>query len=214
MKTKRYVFNPTQPEMKSHCHLYMEYQPKKTAASEVSLFYQFKIDRSSPGTLPIIPDGCLDLLFCFNPSNSFAVIGTSPHHRCSYSFQTDSEYFGVRLLPEQSSFKLKCSSKELIQQQQIPLSDVLHMNDSFLEELAVRPSFEERVMYFNSYLTSQCADVDYERNLITYCLNKIYATEGQINIKDLAGETGYSDRYIRKNLKIILGFLPSNLVRL
>ncbi|TWE01095.1 AraC family transcriptional regulator [Neobacillus bataviensis] len=208
MKTKGYFFNPTQPEMKSHCHLYREHQPEKTSAREVSLFYQFKIDRSSPGTLPIIPDGCIDLLFCFNPSNTFAVIGTSPQHRCSYTFKNDSEYFGVRLLPEQSSFKFKCSTKELIQQQQIPLSDVLHIDHSLLEELENRSTFQERVTYFNSYLKSNLPEVDYERNLITYCLNKIYSTEGQLNIKELACETGYSDRYIRKKFEDYIGFSP------
>lgn len=216
-ETKGYVFNPTQPEMKSNCQLYMEYKPDKILQNEVSLFYQFQIDKTSSGTLPIIPDGCLDLLFCLDPSNSFAVIATSPEKRCSYTFKQNCEYFGVRLFPEQSSFKFRCSIKELIHQQQIPLFDVLNTEHSLLEELTVRSNFKKRIMYFHSLLNSKQSEVDYERNLTTYCLNRIYSTQGILSIKQLSLETGYSDRYIRKKFEEYVGFSPkqfSQIVRL
>jgi len=213
------LFNPTQPEFKGNCEFYMEYKPDKTLQlqSEVSLFYQFKLDENTEGTIPVIPDGCIDLLFCCDPSKPFATIGTSPLQRCSYQFLPNQEYFCVRFFPEQSRLEFRCSLKEIMQHQQLPLFDVLNIEDSLLEEIACLPSFKERVSFFCSFFKDRIHTASYDQNLIYYCLNEIYASQGWLNMKDLSVTTGYSDRYLRMKFEEYIGFSPkqfSQIVRL
>lgn len=203
-----HIFNPVQPEMLSNCHMYLEYKPQRTINTEVALFYQFNIDNLSQGNLPIIPDGCLDLLFCCDESHPYAILATSPEIRCSYHFQPHCEYFGVRLYPNQTVLKFQCSIKELIQQQQIPLFDILKIDSYILEEISYLSSFKDRITYFKDLLEKKSCAEHYDQNLLKYCLYHIYSTPGIVNMKQLTEKTGYSDRYIRKKFETYIGFAP------
>lgn len=212
-----FLFKPTQPEMLTNCLKYIEHQPNSNHNTDVSLYYQFTLDERSHGSLPIIPDGCIDLLFGCHPSDPFAMIAVSPEQRCAYQFNTQTEYFGVRFFPEQSCLKLQCSMKELIQHQQLPLFDVMKMSRAIVEEIALLPSFQERVRFFHSFIKSKLLETDYNQTLIKYCLEKIYTTHGLLNMNQLSLDTGYSDRYLRKKFEDYIGFSPklfSQIVRL
>lgn len=219
MESTAYIFNPTQPEFKNNCEFYREYKPERTLQlqNEVSLFYQFKLGEKSEGSIPIIPDGCIDLLFCCHPSKPFATIATSPPQRCYYHFLPDQQYFCVRFFPEQSSLEFRCSMKEMVQHQQLPLFDVVKIEGSLLEEIAILSTFEERINFFCSFIKAKHLTPNYDQNLIHFCLNKIYSTLGWLNIGELSLTTGYSDRYLRKKFEEYIGFSPkqfSQIVRL
>ncbi|MCM3411780.1 helix-turn-helix domain-containing protein [Metabacillus litoralis] len=217
MITGSYFFNPIQPEMEPHCPIYMESKPKCTMSQDVSLYYQFKTDENSSGELSVIPDGCIDLLFSCDPSDPFAIIATSPEERCFYQFKPNIVHFGVRLYPEQTSIMFKCSIKEIIQQKQIPLFDVLDGYYSLFEDFYTCTTFNERIIWFKNFLKKQPLQADFNQNIIHFCLNKIYETEGLVHIKQLSSETGYSSRYIQKKFEDQIGFSPkqfSQIVRL
>lgn len=203
-----FLFNPTQPELKIKSYYYEEAKPPEILQKEVSLFYQFKIKDTLSGSLPVIPDGCIDLLFCFDSNKPFAVVATSPIQRCTYEFKTDSEYFGVRFFPEQSRLKFQCSMKELLQHQQVPLFEAFNFHPSILEELAGRKNLQERVLWFTDFLTSIHQEGNYDLNLTTFCLDQIYSSQGLLNLKQLSSFTGYTDRYIRKKFDQYIGFSP------
>ncbi|MDT0147973.1 helix-turn-helix transcriptional regulator [Priestia aryabhattai] len=214
---KSYVFNPTQPEMKSNCYSYIEYRPEQHTQSDISLFYQFNVGTSLKGSLPIIPDGCLDLLFCCDDSNPLALLASGPEERSFYFFEENVDYFGVRLSPQQCKLKFQCSIKEIIQHRQLPLYEVLNIQNNLLEEIAKSVGFKERIIAFNKFLRTKNSHINYAQNLITYCLNKIYTSRGTFEIKELAEDTGYSDRYLRKKFEEHVGYSPkkfSQIVRL
>lgn len=211
------MFNPSQPELKLNCDYYIEHKPVMTLQSQVSLYYQFKTNKSSLGFLPIIPDGCLELLFSCNPSYPSANVATSPKQRCSYSFKPNSEYFAVRLSPLQSSIVFQCSIKEILQHQQLSLSDILTIDQPLIEEIVTLQSFKERITRFNSLLYSKRRSYNDCQKIVNHCLFKIYNSNGLLNLKELSTETGYSDRYIRKKFDEYIGFSPkqfSQIVRL
>lgn len=206
--TYTHVFNPVQPEMQSNCSCYLEYKPKTLIQTDISLFYQFKTDNLSHGSIPIIPDGCLDILFCCNKSYPYAMLATSPEQRCTYQFELNSEYFGVRLYPEQTLLTFRCSMKEMLQQQQIPLFDIVKTDPCIVEIVANLSSFKERVHYFHSLLKKIQHKDSYDQNLLKSCLQTIYTTHGLIHMKQLSEKTGYSERYIRKKFENYIGFAP------
>lgn len=201
-------FNPIQPEMKSNSQCYEEFQPSRHAHSNVSLYYQFKTNNKLQGALPVIPDGCLDLLFCLNPSKPEALVAASPMQRYTFQFQPNSLYFGVRLYPEQNTIHLQCSFKELLQHQQLPLFDVLNFSPALLENITLQKSFEDRIRFLQSFLITNQFDSLYDQTLIEYCLKDIYHAHGSLNLKQLSVKTGYSDRYIRTKFEDYIGFSP------
>ncbi|EOR20879.1 helix-turn-helix domain-containing protein [Niallia nealsonii AAU1] len=204
------IFTPSQPELKFTSQNYIEYRPPILKDSEVSLFYQFKLNKENEGFLQVIPDGCFDLLFCTDSVHPFAVVASSPNQRCTYHFQTDCKYFAVRFYPEQTSLPLTVPLKELIQHQQASLFDVANFPSFVLEKIASLPTFQERIKWFQHFLHTIKQEADYTHNLISHCLQKIYSLNGTINIKELSAETGYSDRYIRKKFEETIGFSPKN----
>ncbi|MED1440084.1 AraC family transcriptional regulator [Aeribacillus composti] len=211
------VFQPVQPELKARVTSYVEFIPKKDMETDVAVFYQFRIDGVS-GQVPVIPDGCLDLLFICDPEEPFAFIATSPEQRTPYVFQTNRTYFGIRLYPEQRSLTLDCTVKDLIPFHQIPLIEVVPNIGSLIEEIANSQSFQDRMSVFTSYVIKNRKEKsNYCQNLINYCMNRIYAAHGLLSMKDLSVETGYSNRYIRKKFEEYVGFPPkkmSQIVRL
>ncbi len=208
MQINRNPFYPIQPEMISHSQFYLEYKPKQLLANEVALFYQFQTSELAPDHLPVIPDGCIDLLFCCDPVHPMAILATRPEHRCLYPFKQNCVYFGVRFLPEQTLLKLPCSIKELIQQQQTPLFDVLSEDTSLLEQIILLPCFSDRIRWFISYFQQKQQETSYDQNLIKFCINGIYATRGIIPVQQLAEESGYSCRYLQKKFEDYIGFSP------
>lgn len=211
------AFHPTQPEMIFHSSSYIECKPDNALSSDISLLYEFNINEQLPSLLPVIPDGCLDLLFCCDPSHPFAVVAVSPRHRCSYHFRTNVSYFGVRLIPDQTSLQFHCSVKELLQYEQLPLFEIAKVEGSLLEKIASLSTFQERVAFFSSFLLSRQNEKTETHTLVSYCLNMIYVAKGMINIRKLAEATGYTDRYVRKKFEQSIGFSPksfSQIVRL
>jgi AraC-like DNA-binding protein len=204
---KSFLFSPSQPVIQFHTDEYKEWNPKTRDGGDVALYYQFKTD--DHGQISIIPDGCVDLLFCCDPGAPFAVLALSPEQRTYYQFKENSEYFGVRFYPEQCSFRFQCAMKEILCQQQIPLFDVLDIDSSLMEEIGVQKGFRERVEVFNRYMKTIKTDVNYDQKLIKSCIEKIYSIKnGFLSIKQLSEETGYSDRYIRKKFEEYIGFSP------
>lgn len=214
MGDRGFSFYPIQPEMKSNSQLYLENQPKGLLKNEVILFYQLTTGEHTPAHLPVIPDGCLDLLFCCDPSHPFAILATSPESRCLYHFKPNCVYFGVRLFPEQTLLTLPCSIKELIQHQQIPLFEMVQFDSSLLENMVRLQSFPERIKWFISFFQQKQQETNYDQNLIKYCLNSIYATNGIIHINQLASDTGYSSRYLQRKFEEYIGFSPKQLCQI
>ncbi|WP_112179788.1 MULTISPECIES: helix-turn-helix domain-containing protein [Paraliobacillus] len=211
-------YNPTQPEIKRYSEQYIEYKPNQKQSSGVSLFYQFKVGADQHGILPIIPDGCIDLLFNLHSTNPSAMVAVSPEQRRQDEFIAHTSYFGIRLYPDQGRLFLNCSLEELLHHKRLPLTDVLNFNNSFLEQIVQQNEFKKRISLFTSFLTpANETGYNYDRNLINCCLDIIYLSKGLKTVKELSTETGYSDRYLRKKFAEYIGFSPkefSQIVRL
>ncbi|QGQ44804.1 helix-turn-helix transcriptional regulator [Metabacillus sediminilitoris] len=213
----RYSFFPSQPEIMSNCSFYKEYKPMKSANNDIALYCEFQLKDKASSILPIIPDGSIEILFSCDEKEPIAFVATSPEKRCDYQFQSNIRYFGIRLSPGQNKILFNCSMKELLNYKQIPLLDVLKEDESFIEGMLIKKNFKERINWVQSYINKSDTDHSYAKNLLTYCLNRIYSTNGTININELSSETGYTDRYIRKKFESFVGYSPkkfSQIVRL
>ncbi len=188
---------------------YVEKKPleKSITHKSVALFYQFKTRKGELNSFSLIPDGSIDLLFCCSEKKPSIFLWTSPNQRSeSIDLQDDCEYFGVRFYPEQRFIELKYSMRELLGKT-VSLSDVMSIDHSVLEQIFAGKSFEERMHLFEEFSKRYYPNMNHQ-DLIDYSVKKIYSCKGNINVKQLSIETGYSDRYLRKKFEETIGFTP------
>ncbi|WP_027416720.1 helix-turn-helix domain-containing protein [Aneurinibacillus terranovensis] len=205
---ERYYF-PSQPEIQISTSSYEESKPMDSPMSkDIALFYQFKTNKDSLTSLSLIPDGCFDILFCCSPKNPSAFLWTSPFQRRKQpNFQNDCDYFGVRFFPEQGAIKLNYSMRELLDKQ-IPLFDVMSADSFIVEVIATGMSFGERIELFKKFMKRIHFDVGYDQKIVDYAIQKIYSSNGMLNISQLSKYMGYSEQYIRRKFEEYIGFSP------
>lgn len=200
---------PSQPEIKKNTNGYAELKPiGYWFSKDIAIFYQFKTDRTSSTTLSLIPDSCVDLLFCCDANDPSAFLWTSPvQRRKQPEFKKNCTYFGVRFFPEQSLLKFNYPMGELLDKQ-IPLFEVMSGDQSIIEIVALGNSFSERIERFDKYLTRYRIETGKDQRLISYAIEKICSAGGILNVHELSDSIGYSEQHIRKKFGEYIGFSP------
>ena len=181
-------------------------------SSEV-LFFNFRTPKNGEtGRLPVFPDGCLDLILKCDPVNPALFIYGKLTEYKSDVFDEDTEYFGVRLMPDQNLKGLTCTMKDLLNQN-MPLSNYVKLDGELLLKLAQKPSFEERITFFQERI-SPLLPLEQPQPVMMVCTRKIMEQKGNLNLLVLSDITGYSDRYIRKKFTAEMGLSPKNFCRI
>ncbi|KNZ43404.1 helix-turn-helix domain-containing protein [Acetobacterium bakii] len=173
----------------------------------ISHFYCFQNDLSENSVIAV-PDGSIDILFCCDEKEPYATIcGTVLQPKIVRNVKN--YFFGVRFLPGQS-FKFKNIAMKDFVEHEVPLLDVINDNALF-EKITSSRDFNYQIQtfmtgYLKFYTTSQASDkyVDLKKQM----LQKINDTGGQIKVKELADEAGYSVRYINRVFSEEFGLSP------
>lgn len=200
---------PSQPEIQMTTDDYKEVKfAKHDKNSDIALYYQFKTNKDSVHLLSLIPDGCFDILFCCNPVAPSAILWTSPiQRRKQPNFQVNCEYFGVRFYPEQRLLKLKYPMKELLDKQ-VPLFHVLPIDSTLTEQIGEAKSFNKRMEIFEKFIHIVRGNFDLDQKIVNYSIERIYTTGGNLSIRNLSEEIGYSEQYVRRKFEEYIGFSP------
>lgn len=203
------AYFPAQPEIELNTDSYQEFKPIGTPfGNHIAVYYQFKTTEESIHSLSLIPDGCFDILFRCHPQKPGAILWTSPlQRRLQPNFHKNCVYFGVRFYPEQGLLKLKYPMKEMLDQQ-IPLLDVLGMDESYIEKISEADSFSNRIEVFNEFLSGFPLNKNNDYQIVFSAIKSISASSGLLNISELAKKIGYSDRYLRGKFEEYIGFSP------
>jgi len=210
-KISNSIFIPFQPEIERKADNYVEYKPTQDVImKDVAYFYQFRTRKHNSDHFSLVPDGCFDIIFECSSVQPRVYLLTSPEKRMDQAgFRPDCEYFGIRFLPEQKVLRLDHSMKDLLNKI-TPLEDVIHSIPFLAEEVYEKTSFKGRINFFKSYLKTLEHD-DNIQSIVNYCIKRIYQSNGMLSILQLAIETGYSDRYLRKMFEENIGFSPKQL---
>lgn len=179
--------------------------------SQPVLYYQFhtKDDKSIP---KIIPDGCVDLLFCCDPKSPKAFICGSVLKAKQEVFQPNTTYFGVRLSSKLSTEIPNLSFKETIDTE-LPFQHVFPKHQDLPYKIFQQTTFQNRINCFEQH----CSSILYERNdspLLNQCLYEIISSKGLVSIQQLSSSTGYSTRYIRNKFDEIVGLSPKHFAQI
>jgi len=204
---------PLQPQLRSKPR-YRERLAKWNPYSmkNLALCYEFQTG-SRPETLELIPDACLNFMFCFNDHPTAVVTGVQSAPR-SLRLEPDTVYFGFKPYSSKGMRTLSTSWAELLNTS-IDLRDQLAC-EFLLERMAKAADFDERVDTMCSFAMTELADEAYTPDFIEYSELRLCNARGNLKVEDIADFTGYSGRYCREKFKAANGISIkrySNIIR-
>lgn len=201
---------PIQPEFELKTQYYFEYYDQ----SRKILFYQFKTkDSFGHSGVKAVPDGCIDIIFWSNKDTFHAEICGSVLEANFITLLSNTEYFGLRFLPTKDLNQVNYSTKEFVGKR-ILLIDAIPSVYSLIEEIISESEFSKRIILFKNLLYPQIFSISDKPLIIKYVLGQIYKSKGNIKLKDLAEDTGYSTRYLRKQFDTHVGMSPKLFCRI
>ena len=112
----------------------------------ISHFFSFSNNSGKDLTVPLLVDGCSNLIFEYrNNSVRTHLIGSTVERR-TFSVKKDAEYFGVRLQPSATKFVKEYSAKELIGN--IVILDELESTKDLCSKMKEQHDFDSRIKTF------------------------------------------------------------------
>lgn len=200
---------PIQPDFELKAQYYSEYFDQSTKI----LFYQFKTNNRYAHSIRAIPDGCIDIIFWCNRGRYHADICGSVLETNFITLLSNTDYFGLRFLPTKDLNQANYSIKEFVSNR-IQLTDAIPSVYSFIEEIMSESEFSIRIALFKNLLYPQIFSRNDKPLIIKYVLEQIYKAKGNIKLKDLSEDTGYTTRYLRKQFDIHVGMSPKLFCRI
>ena len=188
-----------------------EYTEKqKVYGDQPVLYYQF---RTGEKALPIVPDGCVDILFCCDPARPYAKVCGTLLERLPIPLEPYCLFFGVRLSPALSAELAGLPMKEVVNVQP-RIEYVLPGYKYLAEQIAEEPDFQARIRRFERESARLLIRESNRPTLIDQCWRIIERSGGTISIEELSRATGYSTRYLRAKFEETLGISPKLFIRI
>ncbi|KRE39724.1 AraC family transcriptional regulator [Paenibacillus sp. Soil522] len=197
---------PLQPEIEWHTADYKEYKAHGDARHIPALFYQFRSKSVGSPDFVAIPDGHVDMLFSCDASQPDIQVYGSVLSRHTITLKRNTVYFGVRFLSLHVTGRSKIDMKDLISQS-CPLSDFILMTNKSVEPILTAATFSEKTRLFKEIL-GEVLTIQQDSRLVRFALNQMIMAKGNMSVKDLATETAYSERYLRKQFEHFVGLSP------
>lgn len=176
------------------------------------LYYQY-VMRTAIDSVRVVPDGCMDVLICCDPSRPHSLICGTILQGEQIPFHPGATYFGIRFTPLHSLQLSPAPFRELVDRQ-LFLTDVMHGVNSLCDDIAEKQSFALRIAHFERYFLPRLLSREQPSEMLAYCLQQIYQAKGTITIEQLAADIGLSTRYIRMKFVETLGLSPKQYSRI
>ncbi len=188
---------------------YREIPPTPRLAPYVECFWSLRVEEAQPA-YPVLPDGCVDILFSQDGSQpgSLEVVGTMTRcHR--FPVPAGRRLFGVRFRPGMSYGFLRAAGPDLVDQS-APLDLLWGPAAGRLQQrLCEAASTGQCIASFEAFLDRQPARGPVER-----AISWLAARSGQVSIDGLAAEAGISPRQLRRLCLVRTGLTPKRLCRI
>lgn len=178
----------------------------------ISHFYSFSNKSGKDINVPLLVDGCSNLIFEYkDDSVRTHFIGSTIETR-TFSVKKDAEYFCVRLMPTGTAFIKEIPVKETIGK--VIILDELESMKDFCQKMGRQKDFDSRMTVFmEEYpkLRSDIVNKDKQAELFKQIADLIIQRRGKVKISELEELSGYSSRYINKIFDKELGMSAKQL---
>lgn len=171
--------------------------------------FSYYIFQEEPSTLPIhaVPDGCVDLTYAISSNSVRCFLGGTVLRIKYWPFEKGCRYFGVRFRPGRCVLPKDVEIADIINTD-IELPVTCYGAD-ISERLHEAQTLKEQATQIHTLLSANSsACTSSKSNIEHYIRQRIYETNGQISIREIAQETGYSECYVRRAFREIHGISP------
>lgn len=205
------MYWPAQPGFFANLSEYQERKPEPDAPDaffgNISFFYEMSIPHQDLFSIPIIPDGCMDIIFIMDGNSVVPyVIGTATTLVGLDAYSTHS-IFGIRFTPGGIQHFFPLDAKE-ISSTQVELGTVITGCSEMADRLLESNGFESRIQCVEKYLHSKLRPIKNKNEILQYCVQNIVDSLGSCTVRYLEEQTGYSARYINRLFCENIGFSP------
>lgn len=197
---------PMQPYIALHSE---HYQKKMEAQYGISRFYEFSIKPEEENKLYAVPDGSVDLLYEMDKNGVRSYIGATVLQAKYWPVNGGKQYFGIRFEPGKCLLPSELNIKDLVN------TDLEIDGDSFgkglAEKLLEAPDISERSHIFLDEYKRHIQRESLKSGAVPledYIRERIYETRGNITVRELAEQSGYSECYIRRTFERVNGISP------
>lgn len=177
----------------------------------ISLFYEFSLKEELKEQVKAVPDGSVDLLFGIGENSVHTYLGGTVLEVKHWPLFNGDKYFGVRFEPGKVKLPKDICIKDIVN------NDIEIDENSFgnklSEKIAEAKDINERSKIFmDNYIKilDKNDELDNIHSIEEYIRERIYRSKGNISIKELSKETGYSECYVRRIFKSVHGISPKS----
>ena len=198
---------PLQPGLEYGNNYYEKKADWNPVTRNTAIFYQFSLKGGAKKEIQIVPDGCIEIVFCCDPKNPKAVVYGKRTQSKLITLEPGREYFGFRPYDE-LGIKQKSALLKELNDSEADFAELYPGDIFIIESICEQRSFEDKISLFQEYLKSRLIDFDYNSDFVFDCNDKICRTNGNMSTNDLSKYVGYSERYIQKKFDDFFGISP------
>lgn len=204
---------PSQPGLILGKAYYIQKQKECNQVTKTdAVFYQFRLDKQTSTEVQMVPDACMDILFCLDPKKPRATFYGKRLESKKITLEPGFEYFGFRPYSERGIKKLNKKIIDLCGNE-APLNEVINSSD-IVEKIYLGKSFEDRINIFDEFAQKYIIDNEKITDFTNYVYRAICYSRGNISMDEITDYTGYSERYVRKKFKEFYGIAPKRFSRI
>lgn len=206
-KYNTYDFFSHQPYLERN-RIYCNYRPMQNDILSSVVWEAYQVDNFDSQKDIALPDICADIMTLYTKNNAYCYfMGGTENTRSmkELKFIDDvTTICGIKFCPGTIGNILKgdlCDAGG----SKIDARDVMYNGMEITEQLKHAQNFPDRMQVFRAYLMNRMNDGYEVDAFANYVTKRILETHGLIKISDIAEETGYTDRYLRRVVSQKLG---------
>ncbi len=174
--------------------------------TSVSDIFAGKCSASSPINIPVIPDGCISMVFCGKEEDMCGRLCGTIDEIKKIELKPGELLLIMRFQPSATASILKDSANTLTNKV-CDIKDYIKSGSQIIAAANRDLPVQEKVMLLSKLIRIRMKEDD-ASYLIRYCTDRIFEKHGNIKVSQLGTETGYSERYLGKVFEKYVGISP------
>ena len=196
--------------------MYNEYQPSLLLAPYIDKYWEFKGNPDYGMKINILPDGCTDFIFTLGEVADIAEQESLIMSRYStlITYAKSIHMFGIRFLPCGLFRFMQLPLEELGNQRISTFESGGIFNDSLAERLCEQPYIQDKIRLIESFLTQALCTNNKIEKQISYAVDCINLSKGQLPIRSLVENVCLCQRHFERKFKHQTGYSPKEYSRI
>ena len=188
---------------------YREYEPPPRLQPFLQCYWSYSADFSTESqidTNPIIPDGCIDIIFDLNLPTQSQCFVVGPMTKPIRNIKNN--LFGVRFKPGKAASFFHSPLQEMTDQI-VTINDIGKLKTDYITEyLANDTCSNKRTFFIDSIFEKLLSGQPAVEKQIQYAISAIELSNGMINIQEITSNIGWSRQHFTRRFLKNTGLTP------